>query len=970
MPRRKACLYLSASTVALAFVANAFVMTGSAYAQAPGGQNAQSELEEVVITGSRIVRDGYEAPTPLSVVDAAALQSGGGSNIADKVNEMPVFAGSGTPISQTTSISAGTSGANALNLRGLGTGRTLVLLDGQRSVGAYLTGAVDINSFPQQLISRVEVVTGGASAVYGSDAIGGVANFVLDKTYTGIKGEVSAGITSYLDDENFKVSIAAGTPFANGRGHLLVSGEAVYRSGILNGTGGLGKRKWNSQGWAVIPQPGYSSKTGLNGGPEYITLDHVGQSNTTNEGLITSGPLKGLAFGPSGLPYQFHYGPINNGVYMQGGDWEAGTNREFWGSSMDPRAKNQNVFTRVAYDVTDDINVYAQWSWAHNNTETRCCNNFSVNTLRVKSDNAFLLSVLTPEQKALLKPGEVYNFGSHNPDLGPDTGLNDRIVARYVVGASGQFDAMDTGWSWDAYYQKGISRNDITAPTVYIRSRVQGVNATAVDAVFDPNGAIVCRSTLTNPGDGCVPYNLFGSGVNSPAAINYVEGASHLSQTLKQDVFGASITGEPFSVPAGPVSIALTAERRTENVDGVNDPGSDSSTYLSGNYRTTTGKFGVTEGAIEAVVPIANGEAWADTWDLQLAARATNYSTAGFATTWKVGTTYSPIPDIKFRITRSRDIRAPNLEELFAGGTSSSGQGLDPFRTCNGSPCSATPLGVTFGSTDLKPEKADTTGIGVVVQPTFLPGFSASVDYWNIDIKGSIEALSTQATIDLCFQGQTDLCSRLIRDSQGILVQVNRQPFNLAQNIARGLDFEASYRWSAEDMMDGLAGDLSLHGTATKYIKNYRDNGIDEPTDTAGSNSGSAPPNWLYSVQFNYALDAFQAGLSMRGLSSGTYNNAYIECTTGCPLSTIDHRTIDNNHIDGQFWFDLSTSYKFEVGDASEVEAFLNIKNLFNRDPALVPPLSTGSAFWSPLTNRTYYDVLGRVFRTGVRFKL
>lgn len=966
-------LFVSASLFVLAGAAGSVIAAQHAFAQPASAdkssQGASEILDEVIVTGSRIVRDGYEAPTPLSVVDAAALQRGG-SNIADQVNAMPVFANPQTPTTSSTSVSAGTSGANALNLRGLGTGRTLVLLDGQRSVGAYLTGAVDINSFPQQLISRVEVVTGGASAVYGSDAIGGVANFVLDKTYTGIKGEVSGGITSYLDDMNFKVSLAAGHAFANGRGHVLVSGEVNNRDGILNGTGGVGKRKWNSEGWAIIPQPNYSRATGLNGLPEFVTLNNVGQSNTSNEGLITSGPLKGLAFGQGGSPYQYVYGPINNGVYMQGGSWKAGTNREYIGSSMDPVAKSQNVFLRTSYDLTDDVNVYAQWSWAHNNTETICCAQFSVNTITVKGDNAFLQNNLTPAQKALITPATRMLLGTHNPDLPNDTGLNDRIIARYVVGATGSFDLMDTSWNWDAYFQKGDSRNDISAPTVYIRSRVQGPDATAVDAVFDSKGAIVCRSTLTNPNDGCVPYNVFGKGVNSQAAIDYVMGSSNLSQTLKQNVLEGSLSGEPFSLPAGPVSVALSALHRSEKVNGVNDPGSRSSTYLSGNYRVTTGQFNVSEGAIETVIPVANGEAWADSWDLQLASRATHYSLAGNVVTWKAGTTYSPIPDVKFRVTRSRDIRAPNLEELFAGGTSSSSQALDPFRLCNGTSCSATPLGVTYGNKDLKPEKADTTGIGVVLQPSFIPGFSASVDYWNIDIKGSIEVIGTQGILDLCFKGVSYLCANIIRDNSGVLVQVNRSPINLAQNTSRGIDFEGTMRWSASDMLDSSVGDLMVHGSATTYLKNYVNNGIDVPTDSAGSNGGSGPPRWLYNVTLNYALDAFQTSLTLRGLSSGTYNNAYIECKTGCPLSTVNNRTIDSNHVDGQFWFDLSTSYKFEVGESSTVEAFLNIKNLFNSDPTVVPPLGTGSAFWAPLTNRVYYDVFGRVFRSGVRFKI
>lgn len=182
--------------------------------------------------------------------------------------------------------------------------------------------------------------------------------------------------------------------------------------------------------------------------------------------------------------------------------------------------------------------------------------------------------------------------------------------------------------------------------------------------------------------------------------------------------------------------------------------------------------------------------------------------------------------------------------------------------------------------------------------------------------------------------------------------------------MARGLDFEASYRWSVADIIDGWAGDMYLHGTATKYIKNYTDNGISEPTDSAGENSGNGPPNWRYQATLSYTLDAFRASLTARGLSDGVYSNSYIECTTGCPLSTIDHRTINDNHVEGQFWFDFATSYKFEVGD-SELEAFLNIRNLLNADPKIVAPLATGSAF-----NRGMYDVLGRVFRTGVRFKM
>ena len=227
---------------ALALAAYSFAGPQLAYG-AEADQSAQSELEEIVITGSRIIREGYEAPTPLSVIDTATLERAPAANIAEFVNTLPVFAGSAQPNTAQNGISSGNAGVNTLNLRGIGGARTLVLLDGQRSVGSILSGGVDINAFPQQLVSRVEVVTGGASAVYGSDAVGGVANFILDKTYTGAKGEVSGGLTSYGDDENIKIATAAGFDFAGGRGHVLLSGEHVYQKGIIEGANG---RDWDA----------------------------------------------------------------------------------------------------------------------------------------------------------------------------------------------------------------------------------------------------------------------------------------------------------------------------------------------------------------------------------------------------------------------------------------------------------------------------------------------------------------------------------------------------------------------------------------------------------------------------------------------------------------------------------------------------------------------------------------------------
>ena len=973
----------------LALVTSAFAP--HAYG-ADAGQT--SPTEEIVVTGSRILREGYEAPTPLAVVTTEALQSSGTGNLSDFINTMPAFAGSTTPVSGSQSISAGTAGVNLLNLRALGPARTLVLLDGQRSVASVLaTSSVDINTFPQQLISRVDVVTGGASAVYGSDAVSGVVNFVLDKTFTGVKAEASGGVTTYGDDRSWKIALAGGFPFANGRGHVLLSGDMMHEDGVIPGSGGKGKRAWNAEGWQIVTTPGYSATTGAGGLPEYNVMNHVGIWTATPGGVITTGPLKGTAFGPGGSQYQIHFGTITDARYTNSPDWYALDIREDHGNNLSPRQGEQNVFLRAAYDVTDNINVFLQWSWSHANTYDYTSGQFQVAAVTIRGDNAFLQNVLTPAQRALITPASTMTLGSFNYDLPPLAADNDRILARYVGGASGKFDAFGTGWSWSGYYQKGVSRNSQGVPGVFTRSAL----TKASDAVLSASGQIVCRvnadAITTNDDPACQPYNYFGIGVNTQPAINYVTGLSLLNQTIGQDVFASSVTGEPLSLWAGPVSLAVSLEHRKESVKGKSDAGSLVSDHLSGNSRPTIGSYSVTEGALETLVPLAKDTSWAENLDLSAAVRFTGYSTAGYVTTWKVGSTYAPISDIKFRFTRSRDIRAPNLADLFAGGTASSGAQVDPFpNAINARP---TVLGLAVGNPALGPEKGDTTGIGVVLQPTFVPGFSFSADYWNINMSGRIASVAAAQELTICYDflinhidrpGAQSFCNNIIRTNNGLsptaggtqvaltapgnLYQISTSPTNFVGSTTRGIDFEASYRFGLDDLMDSLAGTFSIHGLATRYLKNYTNDGFNPPTDDVGQNSGANPPKWRYTVTAQYDNDPWRASLTARGLSAGTYNNSYIECKTGCPLSTPDHRTIDNNHIAGALYGDASVTYKLSIGDAGQAEAFLNVRNLLNSDPAVAARAVTGNNFFEPLTNLSDYDVLGRVFRAGVRFKM
>ena len=624
------------SALALAFSAFA---AQSAHAQGAGSKAA--DVEEVVVTGTRIIRDGYEAPTPLTVVTAEALEAGTATaNIADTLNTMPSFANSTSPASGVAGISGATQGLNILNLRGMGGNRTLVLLDGQRSVPALFSGEVDVNNFPQQLVSRVDTVTGGGSAVYGSDAVAGVVNFILDKKYTGIKGEVSGGETTYGDDQNYKFSLAGGFGFGDDRGHVLLSAEMARTVGITPGDNG---RAWNYSGWGIMINPNY---TATNGQPQQLVREHTSLSNATHGGIIVSGPLKGTAFGAGGVPYQFNYGPITNAPWMIGGDWQSTEIRHDRSGTLDPENHRHNVFTRVSYDITDDIDVYAQVAWGDSSTYTSSWPPFQAgNGATILSGNPFIPASVQAQMTAL--GVTQFQIGSMNYDMPNVKNRAKRGTNRYVIGADGKFMAFESSWTWNAYFQIGETR----ATTDVFDLLNQTKWRLATDAVRAPNGNIVCRSTLTtSPTNGCVPWNNLGTGVNGVEAIKYSFGLSRVNQRLVQNIYAGSVQGEPFSTWAGPVSVAFNVEHRDEAARGKPDPAQGTFSWFAGNFSAFSATNYVTEGSAETVVPLAKGQQWADSLDLNAAVRVTDYKTSGMV----------------LRLGRSAEFTHPNLRSSSA----------------------------------------------------------------------------------------------------------------------------------------------------------------------------------------------------------------------------------------------------------------------------------------------------------------
>lgn len=927
--------------------------------------NAQeAEVEAVVITGTRIVRDGYSAPTPVTVIGTAAIQAEAPANLADFVNKLPAVVGSTTPNTSQGSLSAGTAGLNALNLRALGTARTLVLLNGHRSSPSAATGEVDINTFPQELVSRVDIVTGGASADYGSDAVGGVVNFVLDTNFTGLKANAEYGETTYGENPSYKASLTYGTEFDGGRGHALLSGQVYTAEGIF-GNG----RSFNKKNYFRIQNPAY---TATNGQPFYRIGPGAFPSQVAPGGLIVSGPLQGTYFGTNATVNQLSYGVVS-GPWMIGGDGVVTTQNYTNSLSLASSELRQNIFGRVSYEVLPDVEVYAQASYSKWHGKSFYMADWAnVGGVTIQRDNAFLPASVRNQMTTL----GVTSFveGTTNSGLPPPGSNNNRSVMRVAAGATGTFNFL-TDWKWDLFGQNSTTELHEQTLGNWNTTRM----AAAQDAVFAPAGnaagiaagTIVCRTTLTSPTNGCAPLSRIGINGGTQSAAAFQQGIAYIAgpeqpfrdETLEEQSFSFNVSGNPIENWAGPISVAFGAEWRKESINGSVDPQYRSG-WLYGNYLVNVGHYSVAEGYLSTVVPLMQG------WDVNGAIRYTAYSTSGGVNTWKVGTNYSPVDDLRFRVTYSHDIRAPNLNELFAAGTARANTVL------------INNISYSFqesltGNPNLAPEAANSLGAGVVLSPRWIPGLTASIDYYNITLKHRIGSISAQNVANLCYElGVTAYCGNIISNGgtgAGLVVSTIRtQPINFASSKAQGLDFDVTYDVPLESMdwFGPIPGSLILHGLATNYIQNYLNDGFNPPTDVAGVNIGNGTPDWIYRVSATYSTDPWLFDLTGRGVSGGKYANEYVVCTTGCPVSTVANRTANMNSIEGAFLVDATATYSFDAYGAG-LETYFSVKNMFNTEP---PPVGNGpDGLNTPAynqTNNNLYDTIGRTFRVGLRVNM
>ncbi len=991
---------LTIASTASAQTAPATSAGGAAAVQTAAAAPNETSSDTIVITGSRIVRDGFQAPTPLQVLTETDIQnSSPTNNIADFVNQLPALAASTRPSNSRLELSNGIAGINALNLRSLGTVRTLVLVDGRRSVGSTANGIVDVNTIPQSLVERVEVVTGGASAAYGSDAVAGVTNFILNKNYEGLKLEADVGVTERGDGFNYSGALTGGLKFADGRGRLIVAGEIAHTDGIFE----VGQdRGWNHTGFVRIQNPAWTANSTV---PRYLIRTMVGAANSTPGGLITGSAggtanrLCGTYFGEGGSINQYQYGALtfpspacsSTPSLTQGGDWRVNDSGRRIG--LNPEEDRYGLFGRLSFEVADDVTLFAEASYNRQETlfnagpnlmtglglNATGCGTAATAAAAPLTCNAFLYNTLGQARLAGITGVTLATTAVDLPSRGSN---NERKVQRYVIGAEGGFEAFDRSAHWDVYGQYG--RADLHEQLINIQQTVRRNNA--LNAVFAPAGnpgglpvgSIQClinvNASTTDDDPACRPLNLLGIGVADPAAIDYILGDPYRDQVLEQTVIGANLSFAPFATWAGDVSVAVGAEYRKEEIDGFvptefqpifnSATGASTSVWSVGNFRPSKGSYNVKEAYLETVVPLGFG------LEFNGAVRGTDYSTSGYVTTWKLGATWQPIDDILLRVNRSRDIRAPNLNELYQAGTANSSTVTNPFFPGAGPGtgtygASLAYLGTITGNLDLRPEKADSWNIGGVVTPRFLPGFSVSADYWRVKVKGAIDSLSADDIVNRCFEGLADFCAAIKPDpANPSRVLIARQPVNFSSILMSGLDFEAAYRMPIAD------GNFSLRGLVTRYIKNVVTTGVEGFTPLnsvgtlgVGTGTQSITPKWIYRVSAAYDTEGYTLTAVARGVGDGRYDATGIECGSTCPISTNQFPTYEDNSIGGATYFDLNATFKFNTSGDQPGEFFVNVTNLFDADPILLP--ETGLA-----ANSTYSDLLGRAFRVGVRLKL
>jgi len=935
--------------------------------------------ERVEITGSRIKSLAADSPAPVQSVSAEDIQSSGAVNLQDLLQKNPVLS---TPaLSRTNSnFSTASAGVSTIDLRNLGSQRTLTLVNGRRFVsGLPGSSAVDLNAIPTDFIERVDLLTGGASSAYGSDAVAGVVNIIYKRNFEGLSLNASTGQSEKSDNKTSTASLTWGVNSANGRGNLMT-------------------------------HLGYSKQGAVFSGKRSIS--DVDQAST---GAFITGEAADLfavtrpffsSFAPQGRIF------ISPGLNAQSRSFDAAGNVVAWstnggaggvGATGYNRSERRTIAipterflfaTKGEYNVTESASVFMEGTYALTKTRTRL-EPFALNSSDIYSATGgevpaeFLVNgVLTRNP---LVPDSIYNllgavrnadgarlysFTRRLSEVGDRFSVADRNTYRLVTGVRG---VLFNVWDYDVYYGYGSTGES--------QSGNGQVNVAsfrnALEAIPGPNGNAICRDALARR-QGCVPISVFGFNSITPAAATYVNAPSSLSTAVTQRLFGANVSGELAKLPAGALSMAAGFEYRKETSRSEFDALTQAGLNAGNAQPATRGAFSVNEVYVEVRAPLLKGLPFVDRLEANAAVRAADYSTVGNVTSWNAGVDWTPVSDFRVRTTAAQSTRAPNIDELFQPPQQTFPNGLtDPCvgvtatsttpvsaacRAATGVAANIAANGGVFtlsqadlqgisgfdrGNPDVLQEVGKSYTVGFVITPSMpaLRGFSFTADYFDIKVEDAIVQTPRQFILQQCYSGNTSFCNFIKRrpavsgaNNAGSLEFIDAAVSNSGELVTKGVDLTVGYAGKVGP--GAFSGKLSYTHLTDGYLiplkgsqKDFFAGEVGSPRDRAG-------------LTLSYKWRGF-------GITSQT---TYIGKSALDDQFLADFDVPRNGlTVGAKVYNDFQFTY-----DWKKTQFYVGIDNAFDTKPA---PIITGlpGNITGTETAADVYDAIGRRYYAGVR---
>lgn len=965
---RLGCCSLIALAATLAQPATAQTTGDAASAEAEATSDAG---QEIIVTGSRIARPNLDNSTPTLVVDSSLLERQGFENIADIATSLPQFAPAFGGGRTTSSFSGSTaSGLNTTNLRNLASIRSVVLINGRRVPGGTpLSTAVDFNTLPTANIERIEVITGGASAVYGADAVAGVVNIITKSKFEGFQAGASYGIAERGYNKNPSGFIMFGTNL-NDRGHALFTAQYVYEGLVSCADAYICNTdiRYNNPAEGPVRAPG----TGITGVPPF-------------SGVVPGGRFF-IGAGATAINLTRN---LDTGQLQTFNIARDGFNRNPQRTLAIP-TKRLLFAGEAEYEISDAVTAYAEFNYGRSSTKGpieaapfQTSTNFFGGqpgvpgvAVTIPVNNPFFIAATTPDQRARLTPAQIANgidWSQRFSEFGKRGATNERNTVRLVGGLKGEFALGGSDWKWDASYVYGRTE---------LNSRTDGLVGT--DRLYyglrvEPDPANPGRFRCVDPGaraQGCVPINPFAPYTQDQ--IKYAVVAAGQSGISTLHDFNAFVSGSPFQLPAGPVSVAVGVEYRTfsgfQDADEAIERGITTGNQISDNEFV---KIRTKEAYGELIVPILKDTTLAQKLELEAGYRISDPNRGDTYHTWKVGGTWEPFEGVRFRGVRARAVRAPTPGELTGFGQTF-GSVDDPCRavsrnanptraancTADGVPANYDPplavqqnVGGTIGGNPaLAPEKADTWTYGVVLAPAFLPGFSLTVDRFDVTINGFINTVGRQTKVNLCYDTpDRQFCNDITRGPRPeiagnfALTGINDQLLNVSTFKVKGFDIEARYTFDPGlPLFDGESR-LTVQALSTIYDKAEQTQPTGEVTRldgyAGGDTSNQGFLRWQATGNIMYSSGPFDL----------TYSVRYIPRTKASPFLTGFPKipAADYHNV------------RLNFGIGEEAQIYFGVNNLFDRKPPIVPDNTSGSQAQNTISG--FYDVFGRSYFFGTR---